>query len=194
MKEEIVKILKYPLIILTLSAVLPSNFTLSSILDDISKFTKDLKIQEMSIGKEQFTVKMMQEKIEDISKKLESETKIKTLKKGIKEQEFQNKMKEFSKSMDELSMISNQASNKTLYGNYNLGDISINKSEIKDIFGYSTIKELGSYTLKKDITLQETNGYQSLVNPNTYIIKANKTIFIKSIYKNADQFDLVVSW
>ncbi|MCK5294275.1 MAG: hypothetical protein KAJ49_06450 [Arcobacteraceae bacterium] len=158
--------------------VLPGGFTLSSILNDISGFTKDLKIQELTIGRDQFSVKMMQDKLEIMK---------------IKVKDNMNR-EDISQDINELLNISNEISNESLYGNYSMGFISINKNEVKDIFDYKTVEVLKSYTLKKDITLRETNGYQSLVNPNTYIIKASKTIFIKSIYYNVDRLSLVVSW
>lgn len=158
--------------------VLSGGFTLSSILNDISGFTKDLKIQELTIGRDQFSVKMMQDKLEIMK---------------IKVKDNMNR-EDISQDINELLNISNEISNESLYGNYSMGFISINKNEVKDIFDYKTVEVLKSYTLKKDITLRETNGYQSLVNPNTYIIKASKTIFIKSIYYNVDRLSLVVSW
>jgi len=172
---EIIKILKYPLIILTLYFIWPSDLHIKDFTSLISelKYTKagDLEIKFIT---------------EKINKKLEK------LEKSDNQQDKEKIIQDLIFDIGALNYYTNLNKESKIISGTILGQTKLQENDLQKIFGTSQPKINKTYMLKQPIDIFEYSYYFTYADPIKYHIQKNKEIKILDLRKDKKQIYLVL--
>lgn len=179
MKEitiEIIKILKIPLILVTLYIIWPNDLKLKEItlLIDELKYSKDGDLE----------IKFMHDitqKIVEKAKKLENDTTYSD--KAVRDILID------IQALDYYAKLNKKSSNMI---GVVLTQVKIRQKNIKDIFGVASLKKDTEYTIKQPISVFEYSEYQTLLDPVKYDLSINDKVKVIGIKEFDEDVALIL--
>ena len=172
---EIIKISKYPAIILTLYLIWPNDLHMKDFTSLVSEF-KYTKAGDFEI---KFITKEITEKFEK-------------LKKSDNKQDKEKIMKELILDIDALNYYTNLNKESKATSGVILGQVKLQENDLQKLFGTNELKKNKIYTLKKPIDIFEYSTYFTYADPIKYHIQKNKEVKILELRKDKKQIYIVL--
>jgi len=192
---EFIKILKIPLIIITLIFSWPDSLKLSEII---------AYIDELKYYKDGSIMMKFRKKTEKVKKKVyKLEEQLKELGKQLKELKYNDKNVEKIigglgeiiidlEALDNLNNYTNNLEKSSIIFPNSVWQVKLGKEDIYDIFGNDKIIENKVYRIKKPFKVFEYSQYFCLANPIKSIVKSGEIVKILKIEEKDRELYLVL--
>lgn len=178
MKEiiiEIIKILKVPVILLTIYILWPNDFRFKEIISLVDEF-KYSQNGDIQIKFARKLVEKLEKNIKELNKDNINKEEIEKIIIDIQALNYYMTL-----DKDEFAFI-----------NSGMGQIKINKGYIKNIFGVNSLEKEKVYKIRQSIQVYQYSKLQNLQNPLLLRIKRNKSVKVVGIKELNDDIFIVL--